>query len=133
MVTWYSDMLADVDSLLMLVDQIGAHDDRNRPYREVARELRADEFIPVQKAVADLANRVHSAREAASVDEGIAYETMRLLVDLIPYMRYACRTGAYCEGGFGSLVQSIDKVLGSMMMTVRSRMGITDEMPERPW
>ena len=131
--TWYGELLNDVDELVRLVDQIGAHDDRSRPYRSVVAELRADEFLPVQRAVRDLANRVFASRQNGSVDEGIAYETMGLLVDLMPYMRSAGVAGVECDGGFAFLVSRIEKLLGSMLMTVRSRMGIVDETPEIPW
>ncbi len=116
MTTWYDEMLADVERLLGMLDQIGAYDDKHRPYSTVLAELRADSFVPVQRAVVDLANRVHTAKETPHVDEGVLNETMDLLVGLIPYMRYACRMGAYCEGGFGVLVVCIEKVIGSMLM-----------------
>jgi len=57
------------------------------------------------------------------VDEGIVYETMGLLVDLMPYMRSASVVGVECDGGFAFLVGRIEKLLGSVVMTVRSRMG----------
>jgi len=133
MATWYSEMLADVDGLVSLVDQIGAYDDRHRPYRTVVAELRADAFVAVQSAVRDLANRIHTARERGVVDEGILAETMALLIDLAPYMRSVGTGGVECEGGFACLVARIEKLLGSILMTVRSFMGIIDETPEIPW
>lgn len=131
--TWYGELLNDVDELVRLVDQIGAHDDRSRPYRSVVAELRADEFLPVQRAVCDLANRIFASRQNDAVDEGIAYETMGLLVDLMPYVRSAARAGANCDGGFASLMACIEKLLGSMVMAVRSGMGFIDPVPEIPW
>lgn len=135
MTTWYDEMLVDVERLLGMLDQIGAYDDKHRPYSTVLAELRAASFVPVQRAVADLVNRVHTAKETPHVDEWILRDTVDLLVSLIPYMRlrYASRTGAYCEGGYGVLVVGIEKLLGSLLMTVRSRMGIVDETPEVPW
>ncbi|HZO93284.1 MAG TPA: hypothetical protein VFB22_05900 [Candidatus Baltobacteraceae bacterium] len=133
MTTWYDEMLADVDRLLGLLDQIGAYDDKHRPYSTVLAELRADSFVRVQRAVVDLANRVHTAKEIPCVDEGLVCEAMELLVEMIPYMRYASRAGAYCEGGFAVLVVAIEKMLGSMVMSIRSRMGIIDASAERPW
>jgi hypothetical protein len=131
--TWYGEMLDDAEEVIRLVDQIGAHDDRSRPYASVAAELRADGFIPVQKATTALANRIFGARQAGVVDDGIAYEAMGLLVDLVPYMRIAATAGVECDGGFAFLVARIEKLLGSMLMTVRSLMGIIDETPEIPW
>ena len=131
--TWYGELLDDGEEVLRLVDQIGAHDDRSRPYARVDDELRADAFVPVQKAATDLANRIFGARQAREVDEGIVYETMGLLVDLMPYMRSVGVVGVECDGGFAFLAARIEKLLGSMLMTVRSRMGIVDETPEIPW
>jgi hypothetical protein len=74
--TWYGQLLDEVDEVIGLVDQIGAHDDTHRPYPSVAAELRADEFVAVQRAVVDLANRVHGVRQSGAVDDGIAYEAM---------------------------------------------------------
>lgn len=58
---------------------------------------------------------------------------MDLLVGVIRYMRYASRMGAYCDGKFGVLVGGIEKVIGSMLMVVRARMGIIVASAERPW
>ncbi len=76
---------------------------------------------------------MHAAKETPHVDDGVLNETMDLLVGLIPYMRYACRMGACCEGGFGVLVVGIEKVIGSTLMLLRARMGIIDPSAERPW
>jgi hypothetical protein len=102
MTTCYDEMLVDVERLLGMLGQIGAYDDKHGPYSTVLPELRADAFVPVQRAVVDLANRVHTAKETPHVDEGALNETMDLLVGLIPYMGYACQTGAYCEAASAS-------------------------------
>jgi hypothetical protein len=47
-------------------------------------------------------------------------------------MRAAAHGGANCTGGFGFLVVRIEKLLGAMVMTVRSRMGVVDEAPDVP-
>ncbi len=124
--TWYGQLLDEVDEVLRLVDQIGAHDDRHRPYPSAAEELRAGEFLPVQQAVVDLAARMHGARQSGAMDDGVAYEAMGLLVDLILYMRAAAHASANCTGGFGFLVARIEKLLGAMVITVRSRMGLVN-------
>ncbi|MDQ6943085.1 MAG: hypothetical protein M3169_11315 [Candidatus Eremiobacteraeota bacterium] len=67
------------------------------------------------------------------MDEGIVYETMDLLVDLMPYVRSAAHNGANCDGGFAFLATRVEKLLGSLLMAVRSGMGLIDPVPETPW
>ncbi len=70
MTTWYDEMLVDVERLLGMLDQIGAYDDKHRPYSTVSAELRADAFVPVQRAVVE-------SREPGACREGDAARRRR--------------------------------------------------------